>query len=148
MKMIFSALFVLSLLTSLKVVAKEYPISSGRSIEQRADSLFEMVTKELIFTPKQHVKFKAIQMTTEQLRQLLSQIPNGEQTFEEQTAYIKEYIAILKSLPTAKELKNKECEEHSVDQKAEPLLQSLCGQVTTKNTSLNKSDSSPESKSN
>ena len=65
MKIILCIIVILSPIFSFKVGAKEFPISSGRSIQQRADSLFEMVSKELIFSSKKQEKFKLLIDTIE-----------------------------------------------------------------------------------
>lgn len=115
----------LILLFTLSTQAAEIPISSGRSIEQRADSLYEMVSKEMIYISKKPAKFKAIQTTLKQLTQLSNQPENNET----QVAYIEQYIEALQSLPSSKNFKSSRCHKYDVLEKAQPLLDGLCGHL-------------------
>lgn len=108
---------------SIQASATQFPISSGRTVEQKADSLYEMIGKELFFTAKSKDKFKAIQNILAQFRSLL----HGEEEIKpEQSAYVEGYIVALQSLPASKGFKKSKCDEYQVDEKAKALLKSLC----------------------
>ena len=103
--------------------AAHFPVVSGRSLEQRADTIYEMVGKELIYTTKTKEKFKSIQASIQDFNRLLD---SDENMTPENREHIETYVAALKSLPSKKEFKKENCDEYEVDPKAKPLLDGLC----------------------
>lgn len=115
------SLVLLLCLSSVNVLAA-YPIVSGRSPAQRADTIYEMVGKELIYIEKTPDKFKSIRAATEDLRKLA----RSEETTPEMLAHIQTYISALESLPEKKGFHKGDCADYAVDEKAKPLLDGLC----------------------
>lgn len=99
-----------------------FPVVSGRNPAQRADTVYEMITKELVYTAKTPEKFKSIRAATNDLRNLLK----ADDVTPEMREHIEKYIAALESLPEKKGFRKNECADYEVEDKAKPLLDSLC----------------------
>lgn len=103
--------------------AGQTAVTSGRPVEQKADSIYELIVKELQFSNQTKEKFKAIQNAMMQLKHLLT----GEDEMNpEQAEYVQEYIVALQSLPSAKGFKRNRCPSYQVEDKAKAILQGLC----------------------
>lgn len=120
MKKILALVFIFICKNTL---AAQYPVVSGRTLEQRSDTVYEMVSKELLYTPNTKEKLKSIQAAIEDFKRLLK---SEEEMSAESREHIETYIAALRSLPTKKEFKKEDCDDYEVDPKAKPLLDGLC----------------------
>ncbi len=121
--LIFTALMIFSGIGST-AYSREYPVTSGRPVEKQADTLFEMINKELQVTSKVKEKFKSIQNVLVRMKGLLSSSSNVATA--EQAEYVEQYIVALQSLPQSKNFKKTKCNSYEVDEKAKTLLDQLC----------------------
>lgn len=116
--------FLLGALFSISIAAEAaFPVVSGRNPAQRADTIYEMIGKELIYTEKTADKFKSIQAGTQDLKRLLNA---DDSMTPEMRDHIETYISALKSLPPKKGFHKSDCVNYQVDEKAKPLLDGLC----------------------
>ncbi len=108
-----AAMFLTSMVSSVSLAGKkEIPVTSGRSVRKQAESLTELMEKEIVVAKTTKEKFKLLGRAEDQI---ISLRENSNPQGAQDEAYMDLVMSVFGGIPEEKEFKKKDCAKYEAD---------------------------------